>query len=166
MQKQGSLRATVKWSCIAVALLIAGLWVGSRWAALDWQTGTRLIVSIDQGMMILVVGDEPLSSSIELDQHEPDQVAWQWWFAEYPHSYLLPLWVPALAFAGIGLCLGLARSSSHADLVGAQPLAKGSQSASLSSGAPGRRACSRPARSRITIETGRQITPSTDSGMV
>jgi hypothetical protein len=124
MQKQGSLRATAKWSCLATALLIAGLWLASRWAALDWQTGTRLIVSIDQGMMVLVVGDEPLSSSIELDEHDPDQVTWQWWFAEYPHSCLLPLWVPGLALAAIGLCLSLpGRSASHSTFAGAQPLA-------------------------------------------
>jgi hypothetical protein len=124
MQNQGRLRATAKWSCVVAALVIAGLWFGSRWAVLDCQTGTRLIASIDQGMVVLVVGDAALGSSIELVQHDPDQVAWQWWFAEYPHSYLLPLWVPGLAFAAIGLCLSLPRrSSSHVALAGAQPLA-------------------------------------------
>ena len=124
MQNQGRLRAAAKWFCLGSAILIASLWMGSRWAVLDWQTGSRLIVSIDQGMAVLVVGNAPLDSSIEVVQHDPDQVAWQWWFAEFPHSYLLPLWIPGLAFAAIGLCLSLpSRPSSHPAFSGAQPLA-------------------------------------------
>ena len=93
------------WGSFAAALLLGCGWLASRFIALDWQTGTRLSMCVDQGMAVFVWGDAPMDWSMEVTGHDPDQIACQWWFASYPHSFLLPLWLPALALAGVGVCL-------------------------------------------------------------
>jgi len=103
-------RVAAKWVCFAAALLIAVIWVASRWIALDAQTGTRVVLGVDQGMAVVIVGDAPAEPvQVGVIHHEPDQIAWQWWFANYPNSLLFPLWAPFLVFASIGLFLSRPR---------------------------------------------------------
>jgi hypothetical protein len=106
------------WCCYAAALLLACAWLATRWIAIDWQTGTRLAVTLDQGAAIFVSADAPLSANIEVVGHDPDQVATQWWFAIYPHTWIMPLWVPMLAAVGVGL-LASRRPRSEAPPVAA-----------------------------------------------
>src|SRR5436309_3444751 len=99
MRSQGRIRASLKWICAALALLSVCALVGTRFAAVDFQTGTRLAATLDQGAAIFVLGEERFDLSSEVTGHDPDQVALQWWFATYPHSLVIPLWAPMLAFA-------------------------------------------------------------------
>jgi hypothetical protein len=86
-------------------MLTACAWLGTRFAAIDFQTGTPLAITLDQGMAIFVTGEAPLDLSVEITGHDPDQVAWQWWFASYPYSLLVPLWVPLLVLGTLGAAL-------------------------------------------------------------
>src|SRR4051812_29273897 len=110
MQCQGRLRTFVRWGCWTAALLTILLWISSRWIAVDIQTGTRVVVALDQGTLMFIKGDADIEpAGVELIEHDPDQVAWQWWFASYPNSFLLPLWVPFLTFSLAGLALSKPR---------------------------------------------------------
>ena len=114
MRDQGRVNAAAKWACFAAALLIAATWVASRWIALDAQTGTRMILGVDQGMAVFIIGDAPVEpAQVELIHHERDQVAWQWWISNHPSSLLLPLWVPFLVFASIGLWMSRPRGAQN-----------------------------------------------------
>src|SRR4051812_22193165 len=101
MRRHGRVRASLKTGCLATAFLLACVWLASRWVALDWQAGTRMAVSVDQGMVVCVLGEAPLDLAIEIVAHKDDQLGWQWWFAGFPHSFLVPLWVPTLVLVGL-----------------------------------------------------------------
>ena len=102
MRDKGGLRAFAKWACIISAVVIACAWLGTRFAAVDIQTGTPLTITLDQGMAIFVTGDAPVDMDVEIVGHDPDQVTWQWWFASYPNSVLVPLWVPLFMLGALG----------------------------------------------------------------
>lgn len=103
MGKSRHLHVGLMWFCFAGAAILVAALIATRWFAIDVQTGTTLAVTLDQGTVIAIVGDAPMNPSLELQPHGPDQVAWQWWFASFPHSFLIPLWVPAVALMGLGL---------------------------------------------------------------
>src|SRR5947207_1690468 len=60
MRDKGGFRACAKWACMIGAVVTACAWLGTRFAAIDIQTGTPLIVTLDQGMAIFVTGDAPV----------------------------------------------------------------------------------------------------------
>jgi len=105
MGKSSQVRAGLTWFCFAVAALLLAALVATRWIAIDFQTGTPMAVTLDQGTLIVITGDESLPLSLEAQPHDPDQVAWQWWFASFPHSLLVPLWAPALILGAAALAL-------------------------------------------------------------
>jgi hypothetical protein len=105
MGKPRQVHAGLMWFCFATAAVLVAALIATRWFAVDFQTGTNLAVTLDQGTAIAIVGDAPLNLSLELQPHDPDQVAWQWWFASFPHSLLIPLWAPAVVLMALGVAL-------------------------------------------------------------
>ena len=105
MREKGGLRACAKWACLVGAIVTACAWLGTRFAAIDLQTGTPLTVTLDQGTAIFVTGDAPVDMDLEIVAHEPEQVTWQWWFASYPNSVLVPLWVPLFVLGAVAAAL-------------------------------------------------------------
>jgi hypothetical protein len=105
MGKNCDLRAGWMWLCFTIAALLLAALIATRWVAVDFQTGTPLAITLDQGAVIAVVGDESMPLSVEARPHDPDQVAWQWWFAGFPQSFVAPLWVPLLVFSALAMSL-------------------------------------------------------------
>jgi hypothetical protein len=91
------------WTSFVLALLTGCLCLGTRFVSIDLQTGTPLAISLDQGAAIVVLGDVPMDASLEVTGHDSDQDVWQWWFASYPHSLIVPLWAPLMIVVALGL---------------------------------------------------------------
>jgi hypothetical protein len=93
------------WLCFVTAAVLALVLVATRWFDIDFQTGSRLDVDLDEGSAIFVAGEAPMNVGLEVTRHEPDQDAWQWWFHSYPHSVLVPIWAPMLMMGCVAYSL-------------------------------------------------------------
>jgi 4-amino-4-deoxy-L-arabinose transferase-like glycosyltransferase len=105
MRDRVRVRDLARWASFIVALLLFVAWIATRWVAIDWQNGTRLDLSLDQGEAEFVVGGAPFDGGVSMTRHDSNEDAWQWGFHAYPHSFLVPLWLPMVGAGTLGVCL-------------------------------------------------------------
>lgn len=95
-----------KWACAWLTVLMAVMWIGSRWYCLMWDSPAGGCIAVQGGLLGVA---EPLwvagAPGYGVVWFEPLNVELQWWFRwgrwNGGRDAAAPLWIPTLAALGM-----------------------------------------------------------------